>query len=369
MVKASIIGISGYTGEELLKILSNHPSVKIISAGARGDTVGKRIGDIYPGIDGYAADVKCIPAGEVYSPSSIGENPDVVFLALPHGEAAEFVWSFTRRNGGVGNVKVIDLSADFRLKNPDDYLYWYKLPHPHPEMLEESVYGLPELYREKIKTARIVANPGCYPTTAILGLAPLIVASQKGEISIDTSSIIIDSKSGVSGGGRKFARNYFETEHPNHKPYNIAGVHRHTPEIEQELGKLASKEIKITFTPSIIPVERGMLSVIYVNLAGNSSSKVSSPETTENLLHDIYTRFYDGEPFVQVIPFENKSLPSIKNVVGTNLCQIGVAFDARTSRVIIVSAIDNLVKGASGQAVQNMNIMFGLNETEGLASL
>jgi len=359
MINVSIIGISGYTGEELLKILSRHHFVKIISCGARGETVGKKISQIYPDILGDIGEVKCIPAEDISSKSD--GKPDIVFLALPHGEAASFAYTLLK-----DSIKVIDLSADFRLKDPAVYSKWYKIQHPHPEIILDNipVYGLPELYRNEIKKAALVANPGCYPTTVILGLAPLIKAASRGELQIDLKSIIVDSKSGISGAGRKPARQYFESEHPNHRPYNIGGTHRHIPEMEQELNILSGKpdeDIKITFTPSIIPVERGMLSIIYVNLINTSSSEL---ESIEDKLLDLYSRFYQEEPFTKVLP--KGELPSIKNVVGTNLCQIGVAFDKRTSRILIISAIDNLIKGASGQAVQNMNIMFGFDEKEGL---
>ncbi|MDI6757688.1 MAG: N-acetyl-gamma-glutamyl-phosphate reductase [Endomicrobiia bacterium] len=342
MINTAVIGIGGYTGEELLKILSKHPKAVITAACARGDTVGKKLGAIYPHLDS-ARDVVC----EAADPERIASSCDAAFLALPHCEAAPF----GARLAAAG-VKVIDLSADFRLKDPAVYAKWYKIAHPRPDMLAGAVYGLCELNREKIKKASIVANPGCYPTTAILGLAPLL---KRRADDCDLSSIIIDSKSGVSGGGRRFAKQYFEQDHPDHKPYNIAGGHRHIPEMEQELSSLGGADIKITFTPSIIPVERGMLSVIYIGMKNRSDAH----ELTE-----MYRSFYEGERFVRVL--DEDRLPSIKNALNTNFCDIAVRFDERTSRAVIVSAIDNLIKGASGQAAQNFNILFGLDEAEGI---
>jgi N-acetyl-gamma-glutamyl-phosphate reductase len=276
---------------------------------------------------------------------SLARRTDVVFLALPHRVSFQIVPGLIDTG-----KKVIDLSADFRLANAAIYEKWYGEKHTAHDLLKEAVYGLPEIYRNKIASARLIANPGCYPTTVILGCAPLL----KSDI-IDLSTIIIDAKSGISGAGRKAVEEYYKKEHPNFRPYNIAGAHRHTPEIEQELSRIAGKEITVTFTTHIMPVERGMLSTIYINL----KKKVTSAEITAR-----YKEFYREEPFVRVL--DEGKIPEIKNVANTNFCEIGCKVDERTNRLILVSAIDNLLKGASGQAVQNMNIMFGLKETDGL---
>jgi len=270
---------------------------------------------------------------------------DVAFLALPHRVSFGIVPDLLK-----AGTKVIDLSADFRLKSATIYEKWYGEKHTAAALLPDAVYGLPEIYRYEIRKAALVANPGCYPTSVILGLAPAVRAGV-----IDLSSIIIDSKSGISGAGRKAANEYFKSEHPNVKPYNIAGGHRHIPEIEQELSRVAGETLKVTFTPHVIPMERGMLSTIYANL----SEKVSSAKAL-----DLYKDFYKKEPFVQVLP--EGEIPKIKDVTGENFCDIGLRVDERTGRLVVVSAIDNLLKGASGQAVQNMNIMFGFDEKEGL---
>jgi N-acetyl-gamma-glutamyl-phosphate reductase len=277
--------------------------------------------------------------------ASTAQRTDVVFLALPHRVSFEIVPEFMRQG-----KKVIDLSADFRLNNSSVYEKWYGGKHTAHDLLAQAVYGLPELYREKIRAASLIANPGCYPTTVLLGLAPAIRSGL-----VDISSIIIDSKSGISGAGRKSVAEYFKNEHPNFKAYNIAGGHRHIPEIEQELGKIAGEKTVVTFSPHIIPVERGMLSTIYVTLR----EKKSTAEIVA-----LYREFYRDEPFVRVLA--EGQVPGTKNVVNTNFCEIGLKVDERAGRLVIVSAIDNLVKGASGQAVQNMNIMFGFDEKEGL---
>jgi N-acetyl-gamma-glutamyl-phosphate reductase len=276
---------------------------------------------------------------------SLAKKVDVVFLALPHRVSFEIVPALIKEG-----KKVIDLSADFRLKSAALYERWYGEKHTAEPLMAKAVYGLTELYRDDVKKADLVANPGCYPTTVILGCMP---AFKNGLA--DLSSIIIDAKSGISGAGRKPTAEYFKNEHPNFRPYNIAGGHRHIPEIEQELSRVAGKNITVTFTPHIMPLERGMLSTIYMNL----KKKVSSAEALA-----MYQEAYKNEPFVRVLP--EGEIPRVKNVVNTNFCDIGLKVDERTGRLIVVSAIDNLVKGASGQAVQNMNIMFGIDEKEGL---
>lgn len=338
-IRAGIVGITGYTGEELLKILSKHPDVVISGLYGRISSEVKDLKDVYPQFENLNLKIEPLNA------EKIAEECDVIFLALPHAVAFEVVPMLI--NAG---VKVIDLSADFRLSQPDVYEKWYKVNHTAKEYIEQAVYGLSELNEEKIKQASLVANPGCYPTTVILGCAPAI----KNDI-VDLKGIIIDAKSGISGAGRNSTKEYFEKEHPNFRAYKIAGGHRHIPEIEQELAVLSKEDVTINFTPHIMPVERGMLSTIYVNLKKDA-------ETSDVV--KMYKDFYKNKPFVKVL--EEDEMPGIKDVEKTNLCEISVKVDKRTNKLIIVSVIDNLVKGASGQAVQNMNIMFNLKETEGL---
>ncbi len=344
LIKVGVAGVLGYAGEELLKILSRHPKIKLEKLCDKASGKDKFLRDVYPALS-FPYELKI----EELKPNEIAAACDVVFLAIPHGESIPIV-SEILNNG----KKAIDLSADFRLKNADTYAEWYKLKHSRPDLLQTAVYGLSELYPNEIKNASLIANPGCYPTTAILGLAPLLAKNSDG---VELSSIIIDSNSGVSGGGRVFAKNYFDKEHPNHKPYNIAGAHRHIPEIEQELSRLTPENtpIKITFTPHIIPVERGMLSNIYINLKKSYDAED---------IREQYRKFFEGKPFVKVLP--EGQLPGIKDVVNTNFCEIAVNIDSRANRAVIISSIDNLIKGAAGQAVQNMNIMFGFDETEGM---
>lgn len=342
MIRVGIVGITGYTGEELLRILSHHKQAKISVLAGRATSELRDLKDIYPK---YAdLNLKCYPLNI----EQMKKETDVVFLALPHAVAFEVVPDLIK-----AGIKVIDLSADFRIKDPDTYEKWYNVKHTGKEFIKDAVYGLVELNREQIKSAKLIANPGCYPTTILLGSAPAI---KNGLVKSD--SIIIDSKSGVSGSGRKGVKSYYETEAPTARAYKVGGNHRHIPEIEQELFGLFGKDVKITFTPQIIPMERGMLSCIYYDLAKD----IEIAEVIK-----IYKDFYKDSNFVRVL--DEGKLPSIKNVVDTNYLEIGVAIDKRTNKLIIISAQDNLVKGASGQAVQNMNIMFGIDETEGLKEL
>lgn len=339
MIRAGIIGITGYTGEELLRILSQHKDVKITVLAGRTTSPVRDLKDIYPQYKNL--NLKCVPLNI----EQIKNETDVVFLALPHAVAFEVVPSLIK-----AGKKVIDLSADFRIKDPDTYEKWYGVKHTGKEYIKDAVYGLSEIYTEDIKKAQLIANPGCYPTTILLGTAPAI----KNNL-VKPDGIIIDSKSGVSGSGRKGVKTYYETESPTARAYKVGGKHRHIPEIEQELSNFFNKKITITFTPQIIPTERGMLSCIYMNLA---------KQITINEIINLYKKFYDGKPFVKVL--DEGKLPSIKNVVMTNFLEIGICIDERTNKLIIISVQDNLTKGASGQAVQNMNLMFGLKETEGL---
>jgi N-acetyl-gamma-glutamyl-phosphate reductase len=338
MIRASIIGITGYTGEELLKILSRRKDVRITGVYGRETSETKNLKDIYPEFENLNLQVLPLNVRQ------ISETSDVVFLALPHAVAFEVVPALIK-----ANVKVIDLSADFRLKDAAVYETWYKVNHTAKDLINKAVYGLSELYAKQVKQAALVANPGCYPTSILLGLAPALTDGF-----INTNGITIDSQSGISGAGRKSTEVYFKTEHPAARAYGICGTHRHIPEIEQELSKLGGTDIKVTFTPHIIPLERGMLSTIYADLNKN----ISSEEITA-----VYKNFYKDKPFIKIL---DAAFPSTKNVVTTNFCEITARTDKRTNKLIVVSAIDNLVKGAAGQAVQNMNIMFNLNEAEGL---
>lgn len=339
MINVSILGATGYTGIELLRLLQSHREIKIrhlISQSYKG----RKISDIYPNYLGFENSLSLDT-----ELAEIAEQSDVVFVALPHGVSAEAVVEL-RRN----NCRVIDLSGDFRYKSVSVYEHWYNVKHPMPKLLKESVYGLPELYRAQIKESNITANPGCYTTCSILGLSPLV----SGKI-IDPDTIIIDAKSGASGAGRGVSQNlHFCEVDENIKAYGVT-THRHTSEIEQELGFLAGKEIRLSFTPHLLPVKRGILCTMYADLAGSFSY---------NDVYSTYKDFYRNEPFVHI--YDENLFPEIKNVNGSNFCHIGFAIDKRLNRIVVVSVIDNLIKGASGQAIQNMNIMFGLNEAEAL---
>lgn len=342
MLKIAIVGASGYTGLELIRILHCHPEVAVTCLTSE-QSAGRRISDLFQTLRG-----RCDIVLENLEPVRIAEKADVVFTALPHKAAMEVVPTFLKLG-----KRVIDLSADYRLSDPAVYGEWYE-PHMNPAGLKKAVYGLPEIRRARIKRAKLVANPGCYPTSIILGLAPLL----KGGL-IDLSSIIADSASGVTGAGRsaKVDSLYCEVNE-GFRAYGVGGVHRHTPEIEQELSLLAGEPLKITFTPHLVPMDRGILSTIYA-----APEKTISNESIARL----YREFYAGEPFVRILT--DGRLPSTAFVRGSNFCDIAPLVDARTGRIIVVSAIDNLVKGASGQAVQNMNLICGFPETAGLEGL
>jgi N-acetyl-gamma-glutamyl-phosphate reductase len=339
MTKVAICGGSGYTGIELIRILSGHSKVEI-SAITSEKSAGKKLSELFPHLHA-CGDL-------VYEPlrqERLLTKADLFFLALPHGASQEAV-NFFYRSG----KKVIDLSADYRLRQPETYKTWYGLSHDFVATLKRAVYGLPELYRARIRKAALVANPGCYPTSAILGLLPAVKAKL-----VDIGSIVIDSKSGTSGAGRKadVAVSFCEVNE-GFKAYAI-GTHRHTPEIEQELSSVAGKPITVNFTPHLLPADRGILTTIY--------AKMTKKADTASVLN-IYRKKYAGEPFVKV--HDEGVFPNIKNVRGTNVCEIGLKVNPRTNTLIVVSAIDNLVKGAAGQAVHNMNIMLGFPEQEGL---
>ncbi|HCE69176.1 MAG: N-acetyl-gamma-glutamyl-phosphate reductase [Geobacteraceae bacterium GWC2_55_20] len=342
MLNVAIVGASGYTGLELIRILHCHPEVAVTCLTSE-QSAGKRISEVFPTLRG-----RCDLILENLEPVRVSEKADIIFTALPHKAAMEVVPTFLK----LGR-KVIDLSADYRLSDPAVYGQWYE-PHLNPANLKKAVYGLPEIRRAKIRGAKLVANPGCYPTSIILGLAPLLKQGL-----IHPHSIISDSASGVTGAGRsaKVDSLYCEVNE-GYKAYGVGGVHRHTPEIEQELSLLAGEPLKVTFTPHLVPMDRGILSTIYA---------APLKEMTSADLVRLYAEFYAGEPFVRVLP--QGSLPSTAFVRGSNFCDIAPLVDARTGRIIIVSAIDNLVKGASGQAVQNMNLVCGFPETTGLDGL
>ncbi|MDD5475124.1 MAG: N-acetyl-gamma-glutamyl-phosphate reductase, partial [Syntrophales bacterium] len=332
MIRVGIYGGSGYTGQELLRLLLRHPDCEVTALTSRQYN-GVSVSFVYPHFKGVT-DLKFIDA----SPEAVTALCDVVFLAVPHGEAMAVAPKFLE-----SGKKVIDLSADYRLRNPETYEKWY-VPHSSQKFLPEAVYGIPELYRKSISEARLTANPGCYPTSVILGLAPLL----RG-MAIDPGSVIIDAKSGASGAGRELNTGMLFCEvNEGFKAYKV-GSHRHIPEMEQELSLLAGSNVIIIFTPHLLPVDRGILSTIYCK-------PIKKVRTAD--LVDMYLEFYRNEPFIRIC--EEGSFPGISSVRGSNFCDVGIAVDERTGRVIVISAIDNLIKGAAGQAIQNMNVMTGL---------
>ncbi len=341
MIKVGIYGASGYTGQELFRLLLRHPEVSIVSLTSRR-YAGVKVSDIYPVFLGLT-ELSFLNA----SPEEMAHVSDVVFLALPHGVSMQVAGEFLK-----AGKKVIDLSADFRLWNVTMYEQWYS-KHSAQDIIQEAVYGIPELYGDAISRSKLVANPGCYPTSVILGLAPLLKAKW-----IDDSSIIADSKSGVSGAGREpQVGTLFCEVDEGFKAYKV-GQHRHTPEMEQEISILAGSNVRITFTPHLLPITRGILSTIYATL--------QKDVTTAELI-DLYRAFYKGKKFVRI--YKAGTFPNISSVRGSNYCDIGLFVDSRTKRVIIICAIDNLVKGAAGQAIQNMNLMCGLSEDMGLSMI
>lgn len=339
--KVAIAGATGYTGSELVRILQHHPGVEI-SAITSESHHGKKFSEIHPQFLGLVDHV-LIKLDELNI-----DNIDLIFLALPHGISMEYVKVLTKKNE---KLKIVDLSGDFRLSDPDIYREWYKKDHSLPERLSSAVFGLPELYSDDIVNARLVANPGCYPTSAILGLAPLLRSDL-----LQRDMIFIDAKSGVSGAGVKPGQTtHFANVHDNFKAYGLC-FHRHTIEIEEQLGHVSGEPLKVQFTPHLLPVDRGILSTIYFR-----PKKGLAVSALENALH----ASYNSSQFVHIVP----EPPSIKNVRGSNFCHIYVTIDHRTGNGILISVIDNLVKGASGQAVQNMNLMLNFDEATGLKQL
>lgn len=339
MVKVGVVGATGYTGEVLVKLLAGHPQVKLVFMTAKVDKE-ESISKIYPSLKNRC-DLIC---KNLVIEDVLGKA-DLVFLALPHRVSMEFAPLLLRANS-----KVIDLSADYRLPK-DLYKIWYGTDHKDESNIDKAVYGLPELYRGLIKKASLIANPGCYPTSIILGLAPLVSA----KINDPEEIIIADSKSGVTGAGRKADLSIsFSEVNESLKAYKI-NEHQHMPEIAQEVSKVAASKLEIVFVPHLIPMNRGILSTIYVRLAKKTS--------TDELL-GLYNNFYGKEKFIRVL--DKGKFPEIKDVVNTNMCAVGVKVDEKKNLAVIVSCIDNLLKGAAGQAVQNMNVMYNLDETLGL---
>lgn len=328
----SVFGAAGFTGALAARLLDRHPCFELRTLTARGD-VGRRLDDLYP-------HHRVAMELEELDLDRHSEGLDAAVVAYPHGAAAELVAELRQRE-----VRVVDLSADFRLRDPGVYAEWYR-PHPAPELLGEAVYGLPELYREQIRVADLVANPGCYPTATLLALKPLATAGLIGDV-------VIDAKSGVSGAGRAATeKTHFVSVDENICAYGVPR-HRHTPEIEQELGAMCGAEQLVTFTPHLLPLDQGELVSCYVTVPGGAGGELAG----------MYEDHYADEPFVEL----SSRPPGVRDVRETNICRISVHRDERTGRAVVFAAIDNLWKGASSQAVQNLNLMFGRPETEGIS--
>jgi len=341
MIRVGVVGATGYAGAELVRILSGHPGVKLTILTSR-KYKGERFDDIYPSMAG-SVDLAC----EEFDTNHICEKADLIFMALPHKLPMELVPGLIRRE-----KKVIDLSADFRFRDAAKYENHYQ-QHTAKKLLERAVYGLSEIYHEKIKNSDLIGNPGCYPTSVLLPLIPIL----KNKL-IDFDTIVADSKSGVSGAGRSLSLiTHFCETNESFKAYKVA-VHRHNPEMEEILTLESGQDVNITFVPHLVPMTRGMLTTIYVDLL-----KGITYEDIKNCL----TSFYVNSPFIRIR--SEGTFPDTLHVRGTNYCDIGFKLDMRNNRLILISAIDNLVKGAAGQAVQNMNIMLGLDETKGLMNV
>lgn len=336
-MKVGIINVTGYAGSELARILYQHPEARLTSVTGRS-AAGQDLAEVFPHLS--ALNLTITPELE--------GSLDLVFSALPHKASAEAVIPVLEQG-----IKVIDISADFRLKQANEYTEWYGVSHPDPSYLEEAVFGLPELHRDETREARLVANPGCYPTSAILGLAPAI------KHNLIDGDIVIDSKSGISGAGRSLAlTTHFSEVNENVMAYSLDG-HRHLPEITQELGALSEDPLSITFLTHLIPMTRGILSSCYARL------RPAHRDKTAEQVRAVYREFYAGHPFVTVAA----QPPQTKQTLGNNQCLVYPTVDRRTGRLIVISCIDNLVKGAAGQAVQNMNLMCGWPESMALEAL
>lgn len=340
-MKVGIINVTGYAGIELARILHRHPEAEVVSVTGRSQA-GELLGDVLPHLERVGMTIEPEISGSV----------DIVFSALPQVASAEACIPFVR-----DGIKVVDISADFRLHDPSEYAEWYGVEHPAPDLLENSVYGLTELDRGGVSTARLVANPGCYPTAALLALAPVV---EKGLI---TEQIIVDCKSGVSGAGRGLSMvTHFSEVNENVFAYSVSG-HRHLPEITQELRRMKDGfQPKAIFQPHLIPMTRGILDTIYADFV---DGVFGSTEEAAIRIPELYSAYYDGEPFVKV----TNQPPQTKQTWGNNDCLIYPTVEPRSGRLVVFSALDNLVKGAAGQAVQNMNLMFGLPEATGLEQL
>jgi N-acetyl-gamma-glutamyl-phosphate reductase len=339
-IRAAVLGASGYTGADLIRLAARHPALKLTALIAKGHA-GQSLAQVFPHL--ASLDLPALVSSDQVDWDQI----DVAFGGLPHGTAHSEIAKLPRR------IKTIDMSADFRLRDPKLYAEWYANQQSAPELIKEAVYGLTEHYRDQIKGARLVACPGCYPTAVLLALLPLAKTKL-----IAASDIIIDAKSGVSGAGRTLKQNIlFSEAGEGLSPYGI-GNHRHVPEIEQELGLAAKEAVTVNFTPHLVPMSRGELCTCYVRLAGKASASD---------LRQALTAAYAGSPFVRIL--EDGVIPATQHVRGSNYCHIGVFADRIAGRAIVVSAIDNLVKGSAGQALQNFNLMYGFDETTGLAQL
>lgn len=339
MIKAGIIGSTGYAGQELVRLLMQHPDVEIVWYGSRS-YIDQQYADVFQNMF-QIVDAKCMDDNM----DALADAADVIFTATPQGLCASLV-----NEDVLNKVKIIDLSADFRIKDVEVYEKWYGIKHKSPFYIKEAVYGLCEINREDIKGARLIANPGCYTTCSILTCYPLVK-----EGLIDPNTIIVDAKSGTSGAGRGAkTANLFCEVNENMKAYGVAS-HRHTPEIEEQLGYASGEKVLINFTPHLVPMNRGILATEYATL---------KKDVTYEEVKAIYDKYYKDEKFVRVL--EKDVCPETKWVEGSNYVDINFKIDSRTNRIIMMGAIDNLVKGAAGQAVQNMNLMFGLPETEGL---
>jgi N-acetyl-gamma-glutamyl-phosphate reductase len=348
--RVAIVGASGYSGEELVRLLLNHPQVELVAVTSR-QSAGQPMGKVFPRFASHPR----ATALRFTEPNveALAAQADIVFLALPHGVAAEFAVPLVK----AGRI-VIDLSADFRLKSAEVYKDFYAHEHPAPALLATSVYGLPEVYRDAIRTAQLIASPGCYPTSILLPTLPLLRSGL-----IQPGGIIADSLSGVSGAGRKAEIDYLFCEcNESVRPYGVPR-HRHLSEIEQELSTAAGSRVVIQFTPHLIPVNRGILTTLYLAPRERFTTPAGAATLGERIAA-CYQEAYAREPFVRLLP--SSGFPDTKNVVGTNFVEIGWRLDVRTGRLIVMSAEDNIVKGASGQAVQSMNIRCGFPETSGL---
>ncbi|GFK93988.1 N-acetyl-gamma-glutamyl-phosphate reductase [Fundidesulfovibrio magnetotacticus] len=340
-IPVGLVGVTGYTGMELARLLAFHPRLDLVRATSRTDK-GKPLQEIYPFVRSTKLDGLVLTEPD---PQDLARACELVFLAVPHGAAMDTAAELLAQG-----LKVVDLSADFRLRDPGVYAQWYGLEHRHPGLIGDAVYGLPERYAPDIAKARLIANPGCYPTSVILGLWPALEAGI-----VEPAGIVCDSKSGTSGAGRKAGvATLFCEIHDTFRAYGL-GTHRHTPEIEQELGFLAGQDMTVSFNPHILPIDRGIHSTIYTRLKG---------AITQEGAAKLYAEHYAGHPWVRVLP--PGKLPETRHVRGTMYCDIGVVVDPRTGRLIVCSVIDNLCRGASGQALACANLMLGLDVDEGL---